>query len=266
MDSLTLQDIKRLAWEAAGKNLYTINVAKVNIGWDHSREETPYMANKLLQEVKRLRTHKLPPPPTVPMRNQYPVKHKTPRITPEQHEATIITPGTKSYDTKSMQQRYQQAHLQWFQSQYPNGYKDGFYLPPKYPKIATSNGITDLVINYLKWMGHFANRTNNIGRTRAKVVPRYNLSSGKVESICVGTVYIKSTSKKGMQDVDANLKHPSHPYGIPWKIEVKCRATRDKPSDQQDTYAAMVKETGAAYSLVRDDVSFFEQYDGLMQV
>lgn len=264
-DTITIPQLKQLIWKEANQNLQYINAAKTNINWDHAQtDHAPYIWYKLFVEVKRLRSERLVTPAVVPMRRQYPAKYKAERITPEAHTATEIPVGTNEYDKKSMQQRYQQAHLRWSQQETPNVVKDGFYLPPKYPAIHTSNGITDLVMNYLKWMGHFSNRTNNIGRSRAKVAPRFSLATGKIEQIVTGTIYIKSTSKKGMQDIDANLKHPSHSYGIPWKIEVKCRATRDTQKDEQIAYAAKVEATGAVYSLVRDDVDFFSQYDGLM--
>lgn len=264
-DGISIIEIKRLAWVESGRNLYMINIAKANTGWDHSKPETPYMCNKLLQEVRRLKSTKLATAAVVPRRRQYPIKAKPARIIPETLTASPIPNGTNEYDQKTMRCRYSQAHLKWFQQQYPNGYKDGHYLAPDYPKIHTSNGITDLIMNYLKWMGHFSNRTNNIGRSRVKVAPKFNIHSGKVENIMIGTTYIKSTSKRGMQDIDSNLKHPRHEYGIPWKIEVKCRATRDTPSDQQEAYAAKVEATGAVYSMVRDDIDFFMIYDGIMK-
>lgn len=174
-----------------------------------------------------------------------------------------IREGRNSYDVKSMQTRYNEAHKRWFAQEYPSAMKDGHYVAQKYPDCSTTNGIQNLITNYLKWMGHLANRTNNQGQARKKEVDKFNIFTGKLEKITIGVQYTKSHSQDGMQDVDCNLKHPKHPYGIPWKIEVK--VGRDKLSDKQKIYAARVKKTGAVHSVVTSDVSFFSQYDGLMQ-
>lgn len=274
-DSLDIPGIKRLIWKEVGgswdnhapingNRQYLVN-SQTNINWDHNQDtHSLYEYEKLLKEIKRLRTNKLQPVQGIPLRKSYPQKLKTPRITTEAQTASQIAPGTNEYTIKSMQQRYQQAHLKWFQRETPLTYKDGHYLPQRYPALHTSNGLQDLCINYLKWMGHFANRTNNKGTARTKYAPRFNLSTGKLDQIIFGMQYIKSTSKKGMQDIDCNLKHPRHEYGIPWKIEVKCKTTKDTQSDDQKSFAAKVIKTGAVYSLVRTDEDFFSQYDGLM--
>lgn len=272
-DTIEISDLKRLIWRevggtwvdgrATGGNNYTLTLAKHNSGYEEPA--TLYNLEKLLKEIRSMKSLR-PAAAVVPMRRNVPLKAPVSRVRPEVHDATTITPGTKDYSQQAMKQRYEQAHLRYYQDNYPSVCKDGHYPGIKYPDTKRTNGLQDLIINYLTWMGHFANRTNNKGTARPKFAPRYNLSSGKVEQIVTGTQYLKSTSKKGMQDIDCNLKHHAHPYGIPWKIEVKNRHTRDKASTEQDAYAVKVQATGGVYSRVVDDVSFFEQYDGLMRV
>jgi hypothetical protein len=157
---------------------------------------------------------------------------------------------------------YQQAHEQWFQSEYPNAYKDGHYCAPKYPDAKTANGITKVITDYLFWTGHFANRTNNMGVAIKKQRPKMNIFSGKVENLENGVEYRKSSSMNGMQDIDVNLKHPNHIYGIPWKIEIK--VGKDTHKDHQKKFGKKVAKTGAHYSVVRTPEDFFTQLNHLL--
>jgi hypothetical protein len=146
-------------------------------------------------------------------------------------------------------QRYEQAHKDWFSGTYPNAFKDGFYpgMEPDWPDVGTSNGLTTLITNYLEWAGHFANRTGNEGRVI--------IVEGEAKRI-------KSSSKKGMQDIDTNIRHPQHPFGIPWKIEIKIG--RDTHKEKQKEYGAKVSKTGGVYSVVKTAEDFFEQLDKLL--
>jgi hypothetical protein len=258
--------------------------------WEFERDATMYKWSELLKHLQGENKKQIPPmtdaeaaimrkhsfvrnPTTDPrilakrIREEsaylYDRAYKPAGIVQEVIETEPIKAGTNSYDVKSMQTRYQQAHERWFEKQYPAAYGDGHYVKPKYPSCSTANGIQSLITNYLTWMGHFANRTNNQGQARKKEVEKFNIMSGKLEKITIGVQYTKSHSQKGMQDVDCNLVHPKHPYGIPWKIEVK--AGKDKLSDDQRKFAARVTKTGAVHSVVTSDESFFSQYDGLMQ-
>ena len=51
--SIIITDLKHLIWLTARGNLYTIIVAKVNIGWDFSRDRGGDY-EQLLEEVQRL--------------------------------------------------------------------------------------------------------------------------------------------------------------------------------------------------------------------
>jgi hypothetical protein len=145
--------------------------------------------------------------------------------------------------------RYNAAHHSWFQTQYPACYKDGHYITPLMPDTGTSNGLTRFIVQLLTWCGHFANRTGNEGRVIIK--------DGD-------PIRIPSSSKKGMQDIDCNLKHPQHQFGIPWKIEIKIG--KDTHKQKQKEFGAKVSNTGGVYSVVKTVEDFFEQLDKLLLV
>lgn len=144
-------------------------------------------------------------------------------------------------------ERYNKAHYDYTAIKYPNWEKDGHYFPHDFPDVGTSNGLTNFVCEYLLWSGHFANRTGNEGRVIMK--------EGKATRI-------HSSSKKGMQDIDCNLTHPQHQFGIPWKVEIKVGA--DRLSEKQIEYGKEVARTGAVYSVVSDPEDFFAQLDKLL--
>lgn len=145
--------------------------------------------------------------------------------------------------------RYRKAYDDYQARKFPNWVKDGHALQATWPDVTTSGGLQDMIITFLTWTGHFANRTSNEGRVIIK--------DGK-------PIRIPSSQRNGMQDIDTNLKHPAHEYGIPWKIEIKVGA--DTHKDHQKDYGKLVQQTGGVYSVVRDAVDFFSQLDRLLVV
>lgn len=139
--------------------------------------------------------------------------------------------------------RYRDAKYNYECGKFPKWINDGHFIEPERPTDDT-NGLQNFIEDYLTWTGHFANRTGNEGRV---------LKDG---------TRIKSSSKNGMQDMDCNLKHPKHPFGIPWKIEVK--AGKDTHKDHQKEYGQQVSSTGAVYSVVKSCADFLQQMDKLL--
>lgn len=160
------------------------------------------------------------------------------------------------------QKRYQAAHELNFKTKYPAAFNDGHYSPPEYPKTGTANGLTKMITNFLNWSGHFGNRTNSMGTPTKKTAQKFNIMTGQLVTIDTGIEWKKSNSMKGMSDIDANLKHPGHPYGIPWKIEVK--VGRDTVKDSQIEFGKKVAGTGAIYSVIRSPEEFFDVFDLLI--
>lgn len=144
--------------------------------------------------------------------------------------------------------RLREAKLKYETKEFPNWVADGHFLEPTPSDPNSTNGLTGWIVDYLTWSGHFANRTGNEGRVIKK--------NGK-------DIRISSSSKNGMQDIDTNLTHSAHKFGIPWKIEVKAGA--DTHKKKQIAFGEQVSKTGAVYSVVRNVEDFFEQYDRLMQ-
>jgi hypothetical protein len=157
--------------------------------------------------------------------------------------------------------RFAAAHYKHYCVKYPNVVKDGFYLPPENPIVSTDSGFKSFIRDYITWEGHFANITQNKGFQKTKTAPRA-AGNGKVQQIVTGTTWIPSTMKNGTQDIDANLKHPAHQYGIPWKIE--CKTKNDKHSDHQSEFGKLVQQTGGVWSEVWSVEDFYLQYDQLL--
>lgn len=148
----------------------------------------------------------------------------------------------------AIKQRYNEAYYKFQAENFPHWTADGHTLDADFPDTDTANGLTTMICKYLFWTGHLANRTNNMGRSIKD-------KSGQEKRI-------KSSSINGMQDIDTNLKHPKHPYGIPWKIEIK--VGKDTHKQHQKEYGIRVQKTGGVYSVVKNPEDFFRQLDELL--
>ena len=104
----------------------------------------------------------------------------------------------------------------------------------------TSNGLTKAIQDFLKYKGHYYNRINCIGLNR-----RIN---GKM-------VYTQSSTRNGVADIHSiiNGKHCS--------IEVKCSATKDKMSKDQEQERKKVESAGGIYYIAKDMDSFIKWYN-----
>jgi len=154
----------------------------------------------------------------------------------------------KPYVHQSIKDRYREAKYSYESTEFPTWIKDGHFIEPEFPNTETANGLQTFIINFLTWTFNFGNRTGNEGR----VIVKNN-----------ETIRIKSSSKNGMQDIDTNLAHPDHKFGIPWKIEVK--VGKDTHKDHQKEFGKLIQRTGGVYSVVRSAEDFIHQYDNLME-
>lgn len=210
---MNIQQIKQQIWGAASQDLSRVEAA---IKFCGPKKDTEEYWQRVLHRVQTYKPKRKPPP--------------KPKLTPEQIK------------------RYRDAKYAYEQQEYIHWIADGHFIEPEIPNTATGNGLTEFIVKYLNWSGHFANRTSNEGRV---IIDK----DGKPKRI-------PSSSKNGMQDIDCNLQHPNHPFGIPWKIEVK--ANRDTIKKHQIEFGEQVKKTGAVYSVVRSVEDFFSQYDRLI--
>ena len=82
--------------------------------------------------------------------------------------------------------RYNAAHLKHTAERTPSVVKDGHYFNPTIPKVATANGLTRFIENYINWMGWRATRINTTGRV-------------------VGGKYIYGTTRRGSADLSSTV-------------------------------------------------------------
>lgn len=107
---------------------------------------------------------------------------------------------------------------------------------PKYTD-KTANGLTRCIIDFLKYSGCQAERISNTGRVLKQ--PH-------------GIKWIPGTGTKGSADISATIK------GRSVKIEVKIG--RDRQSDAQKEYQAVVERAGGVYYIARSWDEFIGWY------
>lgn len=115
----------------------------------------------------------------------------------------------------------------------------------------TANGLTRCIIDFLTFSGHYANRIGTQGQVRVQEVPRYNLLSGKVETM-QKVSWTKGTTRKGTPDIDAVIN------GRAVKIEVKIGD--DIMSEHQEKEQRKILAAGDLYFIARDMPSFLQWY------
>jgi len=162
------------------------------------------------------------------------------------------------------QQRYYKAHEEDFKKKYPSAYSSGHYFQPALPKYKTANGLTTLICNVMKWTGHHAERTNNMGRPIKKYFEKFNILSGKLERIENGIEWQKGTGDRGTSDIKGHFWNKNFQFSIPIYIEVK--VNKDRMSDDQKEYQRNVTLTGALYLIAKTPEDFFNFYDYLLSL
>lgn len=144
-------------------------------------------------------------------------------------------------------QRYNEAHRLWFSLEYPGTFKDGHYTPPLYPDVTKANGLTNYVLNYIKWAGYRSTRVNVQGRLIDKAVKT------EAGNIFYDKRMIKSSTRKGAADVSSTIKGRS----VMWEIKVG----RDRPSQAQLDEQARERKAGGEYFFTRTVEEFLDQFD-----
>lgn len=124
-----------------------------------------------------------------------------------------------------------------------------------WPKVKTANGLTKAICNFLKWKGHYSNRINTQGQARIQKIPKYSLSSGKIEYMEKGW-HSKSMTRKGTADIDAIIN------GRPVKIEVKIG--KDMLSKEQVAEMHRVEAAGGIYYVATNMEDFYEWYNRII--
>lgn len=160
--------------------------------------------------------------------------------------------------SKQSQERYKEAHYNNQLKKYPNTVKDGLY-SFWWPNGKPSAKLTNMVCNYLEWMGHEANRIDTKGTAviDKKASPKFSPISGQVEHQ-TKVKFIPTQTKKGTGDISVKIVHPKHPFGVPLEIEIKIN---DKQSERQLKRESELKNKNLWYEIVHNMDEFFEMYD-----
>ena len=135
--------------------------------------------------------------------------------------------------------RYNTAHYNYTLQRTPNVIRDGFYTGPTLPKIATANGLTQFICNFINWSGYRATRINTMGRM-------------------VGGRWIHSTTRKGTADISATIRDKN---GIGRSLMIEIKIGSDKASVHQLEEQAKERAAGGIYEFVSTPEQFFELFD-----
>jgi len=132
---------------------------------------------------------------------------------------------------------YNAAHDAWFQRTYRLTFAAGHYTPPVYPKVATANGLTKFITQFLTWKGHRATRISSAGRV-------------------VGGKYIKGNTRRGAADISSTINGRS----VQWEVKIGA----DKPSEFQLREQKMEEAAGGKYFFVKTPEQFLSVYESLV--
>ena len=132
--------------------------------------------------------------------------------------------------------RYNTAHYNYTCQRAPNVVRAGFYTGPTLPKVATANGLTQFICNFINWSGYRATRINTMGR----------MVNGR---------WIHSTTRKGSADISSTIKGRS----VMWEVKVG----RDRPRPEQLAEQAKERAAGGMYEFISTPEGFFAIFDTL---
>jgi hypothetical protein len=125
---------------------------------------------------------------------------------------------------------------------------------PKYTDT-TANGLTKCIIDYLQLSDHQAERINTMGRP---IDNRKQVTDVLGRTKTIGSMtWGKSTATRGSADISATIQ------GRSVKIEVKIG--KDRQSQDQKTYQAMVEKSGGQYWIVKNFDDFMKKYDDFLE-
>lgn len=116
----------------------------------------------------------------------------------------------------------------------------------------TANGLTKMIVAFLDYSGHYANRINTQGQAIVTEVSRYNVVTDRLDTSKKITGYRKGTTKKGTPDIDAIIS------GKPAKIEVKIGKYRVSPAQLKQMLK--IEQAGGLYYIAKDFTGFYNWY------
>ena len=139
------------------------------------------------------------------------------------------------------QEHLHRLHWQHHRDNYPS--VPATAIPKAVYTDRNTNGLTRMIIDWLRFTGNHAERVNTMGR-------QIKAKSGR-------QVWIKTTATKGSADIHAVIR------GRAAMIEVKCRCTKDRIRPKQEQYATRIQHAGGLYFIARDFESFYQWYQTL---
>lgn len=140
-----------------------------------------------------------------------------------------------------IKQVYNQAHADWFRKEYQLTFAAGHYTPPLFPKVATANGLTRYITQFLTWKGHRATRISSAGRV-------------------VGGKYIKGNTRRGAADISSTIKIGRFGVSVQWEIKIGA----DRPSEFQLREQKLEEAAGGRYYFVKSAEQFLSIYELLV--
>lgn len=141
----------------------------------------------------------------------------------------------------------------WYLNKYQAAQDFGVPLPKPY-RDDTTNGLTRCITDFLKFSNHYVNRINSQGQVRAETV---QLAHGNIRK---NYKWVHGATNRGTADLDAIIA------GRTLKIEIKCKATKDRLRPDQLKEKARIEQAGGVYYVVTDMASFLTWYKQLIEV
>ena len=155
--------------------------------------------------------------------------------------------------------QFKQLEIDRFKADHPTmPYAESFFNSKFKYNDKTANGLTQMVIRYIKFIGGQAERISTTGRPidGTKV---FQDAIGRTRMI--GSVtWIPGSGTKGSADISAIIKSNKGTV-IPWKIEIKMK---DKQSEAQKQYENDVIGAGGQYSIVHSFEEFTTKLETLI--
>ncbi len=143
--------------------------------------------------------------------------------------------------------QYQAAHRAFQERTYPTTFRDFGWLATTFPKVATANGLTRAIINYLTWEGWRATRINSQGQL---VKGAERQESGNILTV---RQWRPGSTRKGTADISATINGRS--------VMFEVKVGKDKPSSYQLAEQARERKAGGIYEFIHTIEEFFTWYN-----
>lgn len=150
------------------------------------------------------------------------------------------------------------------------------YAKPKYNKNPrTTNGMTNCIMDYINYSGHFAERVGNQGQYREGKILGTNIIGRVVKqpgkwvkgSGTAGTADVHARKKVEVMAPESTTKTPhSITHKGEWKVKTIAQTVaievknRDSQSEAQHKYQERIEQTGGVYMIARVGNKGFEEW------